>query len=869
MSRARFISTISATERTIIMPDSTAIKHVCIHGHFYQPPRANPWLEEIEQEETAAPLHDWNQRIHSECYRSNGAARVVGEENRILNLYNNYLSMSFNFGPTLIEWIERYDPEAYRAITEADSESTLRNNGHGNALAQVYSHLIMPLANSRDKKTQVLWGIRDFVHRFKRPPEGMWLAETAVDLETLRLMADAGIKFTILSPFQGARWRRLEKNAQWNRVVDGNIPTGRAYRCELGDGKYIHIFFYNAELARGIAFERLLEHSSRLLSKINDVYDLRDPARPEPWLVQTATDGESYGHHFQFGDMALAAAFLTLEKEPHTRITNYGNFLASFPVVAEVEINEMSSWSCAHGVARWQSDCGCHIGGPAHWNQKWRAPLREAMNFLRDSLAAHYEQAMRRLCRDPWAARDDYVDVLLDPEANCEKFTRKHLMQDAQSQAPLFFQLLEMQRCALLMFTSCGWFFDEISNLESVLIMKYAARAMQLAEATGGPSLEPEFLRILKKAPCNLSEFKDGADVFLRKVAPEIIRKDRVAANYAIQSLALYPTRQFRIYCYEIIPIQEIDLGSKPVPCFFGQIRVRDSRTRDERDFIFAALHFGGLDFRCSIKPFVNSAEYEAILTGLEGAVEEQSTVRMIRILDEFFGKEFFTLHDVFRDLRSSLAIDIGMGKLANYHDILRHLYQCHSPLLESLRQWGINIPSDVKTLVRTILKEEILQNVSEILAHEQQSGPAKSNWAETDFFFRAHLGRLNSLVENARAWKIELQLDEVASMLGSSMVKALSALIHSLDTREAGLFHRLTKVCETLGIKAEIWTLQTLYFKLVKKAATMTEGDPFEGFPKLLEELDIFLHCRFAKLLDQSRLALSTSVVPRQVLKP
>jgi hypothetical protein len=567
--------------------------------------------------------------------------------------------------------------------------------------------------------------------------------------------------------------------------------------------------------------------------------------------------------------MALAAAFLELEKEPYTRIINYGNFLASFPVVAEAEIIEKSSWSCAHGVARWQSDCGCRIGGPPHWNQKWRAPLREALNFLRDSLAAHYEQAMGRLCKDPWAARNDYVDVILNPEQHRAEFARKHLMHGLQTQAPLFFQLLEMQRSALLMFTSCGWFFDEISNLESVLIMRYAARAMQLARSTGSPDLEPEFLGILEKAPCNLPEFKSGADVFLKKVAPEVVGEDRVAANYAIQSLALSSTRQFRVYCYEITPVQEVDLGSKPVPCLLSQIRVRDSRTRDEQDFIVAVLHFGGLDFRCSVMPYGNGDGYSTILTELEGAVEEQSTVRMIRILDEFFGEELFTLHDVFRDLRSSLAIEIGMGKLTNYNELLYHLYQSHSPLFESLRQWGINIPSNMKAFIRTVMREEVQQTVTEILAHEQQNTLQESCWGETDFFFRAHLGRLNSLIANAHAWKVELQLDETASMLGESMVKALSALIHSFDTCTAGLFHRLMKVSESMGIKAEVWTLQTLFFELVKKAASHPGGNPIDGFPKLLEEMDMFLHCRFARLLDTSRMALSTTVVPRQVMKP
>ena len=286
--------------------------------------------------------------------------------------------------------------------------------GHGNAIAQVYNHIIMPLANQRDKLTQIRWGIRDFEHRFGRKPEGMWLAETAVDRDTLLLMAEEGIKFTILSPYQAARWRFLKGDTQWRDAPGGTIPNGRAYRYSCGGGKYIHIFFYDPALARGVAFDRLLEHSSRLLEQIDRTWSLRDPFNGEPWLVNVATDGESYGHHFKFGDMALAAAFEELERDPSAEIVNYGWFLSSFPVVAEVEIFERTAWSCAHGLGRWSDDCGCHLGGEPGWTQKWRAPLRKALEYVRDSLAVHFETQMAKLCADPWAARDEYIDLILD-----------------------------------------------------------------------------------------------------------------------------------------------------------------------------------------------------------------------------------------------------------------------------------------------------------------------------------------------------------------------------------------------------------------------------------------------------------------------
>jgi len=542
---------------------SRETKYVCIHGHFYQPPRENPWLDAVEREESAAPSHDWNERIHMECYRANTAARLVDEKNRVLRLRNNYQSLSFNFGPTLLRWMEGHDPESYRRIVQADRDSHGRS-GHGNAVAQAYNHMILPLACLRDQVTQVRWGIRDFEHRFGRKPEGMWLPETAVSRETLEVLAEEGIRFTILSPSQASRWRFLHETG-WRDARDGTIPTGRAYRFDCGRGRVIHLFFYDAELARGIAFERLLEHSSRLLDRIRHSFDHRACDPQEPWLVHSATDGESYGHHFKFGDMALAAAFQELDRDPSSQVLNYGQFLARFPTTAEADIVENTAWSCAHGLGRWERDCGCRIGDGPGLHQKWRAPLRKALNRLRDALALHYEREMGRLCPDPWEARNDYIGVVLDPAAGRQEFLDRHARAGpANSDLPRFFQLLEMQRCSMLMFTSCGWFFDDISGLESVILLKYAARAMQLARMTGSAPLEDSFLQLLEKAPGNRKEFANGAEVYRKKVLPEVVEFDRVVANHAVRSPAKTHSPGYRLYCWQILPQKEEDLGSYP-----------------------------------------------------------------------------------------------------------------------------------------------------------------------------------------------------------------------------------------------------------------------------------------------------------------
>lgn len=844
------------------MPDPAVKNYVCIHGHFYQPPRENPWLEEIEREDSAAPSHDWNERITAECYRPNTAARLVDHSNRILSLHNNYETLSFNFGPTLLRWLELHDSWVYKAVLKADELSQMRLAGHGNAMAQIYNHIIMPLANRRDKITQVVWGIRDFEHRFGRSPEGMWLSETAVDSETLGIMAERGIRYTVLSPFQAERWRFLDGEDEWKEVGDGSIPTGRAYRYKCPNGKEIDLFFFDASLSRGIAFEHLLQHSSRLLDRIRAAGEHPEHPKGEPWLVHAATDGESYGHHFKFGDMAVAAAFKELSNSPDTVISNYGSFLASFPVLAEVEIRENTSWSCAHGVGRWTRDCGCHVGGEADWNQQWREPLREALNCLRDALAVLYERRMGRLCRDPWRARDEYVDLLLDRERFRDDFLLRHARKALGSpEVQRFFQLLEMQRCAMFMFTSCGWFFDDISGLESQIILRWAARAVQIAARMGETGLERSFLAVLEKASSNLPSAGNGAEVYLKAVMPEIVEKDRVTASYAIQALARGLRKQARIHSYVVSPEHEEDLGANPVPCLYGHVRISDVRTEEEESFLYAVLHFEALDFRCSVKPCRSDAEREKILKALQRAAEKQSTMKLMRTLDEFFGSAFFNLQDVFLDLRSSIALEISRESLATYTVFHRNMYEIHGPLMASLGQYGIAVPGDLRGAVRRVLSEDVNRLVERAVLHEDEREPREEPWDSTDFFFRAHVARIKSLLEKARSLSVSLNLGKATGLLGKVMVEALSRLIMGFSAREAGRLHRFIGICGVLQAGPELWELQSLFFEFVEGLVRQPERIPevhlCDGF---LTELDSFLHCRFAHLPSEALRARSLS---------
>jgi alpha-amylase/alpha-mannosidase (GH57 family) len=479
-----------------------------IHGHFYQPPRENPWTGEIEREIGAAPYYNWNERIHAECYAPNAAALVDS------NVVNNYAHISFNFGPTLLSWMEKRHPDTYRKIIDADKESARERSGHGNAIAQAYGHAILPLCNDRDRVTQVVWGIADFHHRFGREPESMWLPETAVNDATLEALIDHGLRYVILAPSQAARYRALGEDG-WNDVDDGSIDGSRAYNYfhRDGSGRSIAIFFYNGPLARAIAFEQALTSSERLVQIV------KSAANGKP-MVNIATDGETYGHHFKFGDLCLAHVLTVEAPREGFSVTNYGEFLDRHPAQYEVSIqrgpqDEGTSWSCGHGVGRWIRHCGCHTGGESGWNQEWRGPLRAALNYLRDRTAEGFAELGSRLFNDPWVARNAYIDVLLKrcPPAD---FLAQHGRQSLSPADEIrAFTLLEMQRNALLMFTSCGWFFYDLSGIETIQVMKYAARVIDLSDQLGLPSPRKRFLAMLAEARSNIAENGTGADIYV------------------------------------------------------------------------------------------------------------------------------------------------------------------------------------------------------------------------------------------------------------------------------------------------------------------------------------------------------------------
>ena len=519
-------------------------RYVCIHAHFYQPPRENPWLEELELQDSAYPYHDWNERITAECYAPNTSSRILDHEQRIIDIVNNYSKTSFNFGPTLLSWMARRRPEVYGAVLEADRISMERFSGHGSAIAQVYNHMIMPLAERRDKFTQAFWGVRDFEKRFNRPPEGMWLPETAVDTETLEVLAGLGIKFTILSPRQALRVRVLGAK-DWDDVSGGKVDPTMAYACSLPSGKTMNVFFYDGPISHDVAFGRLLKDGEAFAKRLLSAFP---EGSKGPRLVHIAADGETYGHHQRYGDMALAYCLYFIESSETVSLTNYGEYLEKYPPTHEVELIENSSWSCVHGVERWRDDCGCKTGMHAGWSQGWRRPLKQAMDWLMDRLADIYERESAGLLKDPWTARAGYIAVLLDGNKK-ESFLKKHSKTELSDQEKIkVLKLLEMQRNSMLMHTSCGWFFDEISGIETVQVMQYAAKAMQYAKEITGENLEPGYLDFLESAPSNV--YRNGRQVYELFVRPAMVNLYRVGAHYAMSSLFEDYPEDIRIYCY-------------------------------------------------------------------------------------------------------------------------------------------------------------------------------------------------------------------------------------------------------------------------------------------------------------------------------
>lgn len=479
---------------------------VVLHGHFYQPPREDPWTDLVPEQPSAAPFHDWNDRIEHECYGPVVSARILDGEGRDQESINTLEWMSFNFGPTLLVWLEEHAPETYAAVLDADRLSQARL-GHGNAIAMPAHHPILPLASERDRRTEIRWGIADFERRFGRRPEGMWLPETAVDEATLDALAAEGIRFTILAPHQ----------------VDPVPERGRPALFRTQSGREIALFIYDGSLSHDVAFGALLRDGVEWAERMAPETPLDPEAGPEvpgPSLVSLATDGETFGHHHTFAEMALAKALMTLEAREDVVVENYASFLARHGADASVRLVAPSAWSCAHGVGRWNADCGCKADPSTPSQQAWRGPLRRSLEWLSRELATVFEDEGGELFTEPWAARDQYGTVVTQSRDVRVAFVHEAApsTRTDPAAAERALELLEMQRNALRLFTSCAWFFDDVDRLEPRQVLAYAARALEQA-GPQCPRIREGFLTRLEEVACNDEATGSAADVFLRDEA--------------------------------------------------------------------------------------------------------------------------------------------------------------------------------------------------------------------------------------------------------------------------------------------------------------------------------------------------------------
>ncbi len=774
-------------------------KYLTIHGHFYQPPRENPWLEVIEIQDSAHPFHNWNERISMECYEPNSVARIVDSNNKILSIINNYQYMSFNMGPTLLHWMEKYAPQSYRRILEADKNSVAIYSGHGCAIAQVYNHIIMPLANTNDKYTQAIWGIRDFETRFKRKPEGIWLAETAVDAGTLEVLIKLGIKFTILSPHQAQCVRKIGEN-DWHDVSWGSIDPSQPYRYFIeGTDKYIDLFFYDGAISKSVAFDSLLTNGEKFAYRLQDGFV---PDRNRPQLVNIATDGESYGHHTKFGDMALSYVLAVKAKDLGFQVTNYGEFLEKFPPVYQVDIKPVSSWSCSHGVGRWMEDCGCSTGAAPGWNQKWRKPLREALDYLRDEFIKVCTKEGSKYFKDFWDARNKYIDVILNrtPET-IDKFLAENQAKKLTKQEKIkAIKLMEIQRSAMLMYTSCGWFFAEISGIETTQIMKYAARAIELIKEFSQEDYEENFLTILQRAKSNIPEYENGRKIYEMFVKPAKITVDKIVTHWAISSLYNENSELDEIYCYKIKKHAYRVHKNGENQLAFGRIEVTSEITLEKFDITFALLKTSESEYYCTVRPFKSQERFNESRRLIFEIFEHNSLLGTLDTMKKEFAQNYYTIKDVLIDKRKVILEKVLVKRLLKTEKAYRELYEDLRAPVVQLAAMGMDIPD----VFRIAAKFCLLKDLDESVKNAEDFLDEKLNL------------KLDKIKEESNKFYINLNKSRAGVLIAKKLQTLIGTIGDNPDIIVAEKIFAIFGIIEKLKLNVDIRVSQNIYYEKI-----------------------------------------------------
>ncbi len=771
-------------------------RYLCIHGHFYQPPRENPWLEAVELQDSAAPYHDWNERVLAECYEPNAVSRILDEKGRIRKIVNNYSNISFDFGPTLLSWLEENAGHVYQSLLAADRESVRRFSGHGSALAQAYNHIILPLAPRRDKITQIAWGLRDFESRFDRSAEGMWLPETAVDLETLDLLAERGIKFTLLAPHQALRIRPKE-SAEWRDTNRATLDITHPYEIDLPSGRTIAVFFYHEALSVAVSFEGLLSNGDAFVQRLTDAFPADDSL---PHLVHLATDGEAYGHHHRFGDMALAYALNKVEKEQRAILTNYGQFLEKDPPRWKAQIAGNTSWSCAHGVERWRSDCGCNTGAHPGWNQAWRTPLREALNWLREELAPLYETEASRYLRDPWAARDEYIRVILDrsEESLREYFQQQAARELSGEEIPRALKLLELQRHALLMFTSCGWFFDDLAGIETQQNLQYASRAIQLAQELFGDGIEERFLRSLADARSNEKGSPDGRAVYERSARAARVDLPQVAAHFAAASLFESFGDRTRLFCFEVERHAHRNYETGKARLAVGQATVTSAISRESARLCYGMLHFGDQNFSGGVTAFQDANQYTALERDLSAAFLGGDFTEVIRSFNQYFGATSYSLKSLFRDEQRKILNVVIDENLTEAEAVYSQLYENHAALMRFLMSLNMPLPRAFQSAATVALNGRLRRGLA-------------ADPLDTE--------EIRALLAEALAAHVDLDAEILAFTLKNTIGR-LAGLLSAApgDRIRLRSLQQAAELARSLPFWVDLWKAQNVYYEILQK---------------------------------------------------
>ena len=597
----------------------------------------------------------------------------------------------------------------------------------------------------------------------------------------------------------------------WVEVGGGQIDPTRPYRCYLQDetgetdkSRYLDIFFYDGPISRDMGFNDVLSHSTHLAGRLGQA--VQGDHRPSQ-ILAVATDGETFGHHRGGTEKCLAYCFAAEFPARGWTVSNFAHYLSLAEPTWEVELKPVTAWSCSHGVDRWQDDCGCASGGG--WHQKWRRPLRDSLNWLRDQLIPIYEDYGHQFFIDPWGARDDYIQVILDRSITClDAFFSRHQTHElTETERTDALRLLEMQRHTLLMFTSCGWFFEELSRPEGTQILRYASRAMELAGDVAGVQLESEFIRRIAAADSNVDLFKTGDEVYRQLVQTAQVSIEQVAAHYAISSLYTTYPREQRVYCYNA---QQQDYQMRQMgrlTLAVGQVLLVSEITLEKMQYNFAVLHLGGWDFHCCIQPKSCRRTYTELKSLLFSTLQQASAAQIIRVMADSFGEKFYGLQDLFAEERQRIMGLLTQQTLTRLDQLYTQVYRDNYGMMMAFHRDGMAVPQELQVAAEVTLSHRCLTTVR-LLEAESSNGQISLNY----------LSNLEAIATEAQQMRCPMKNPEIPHSLERLILRSLRLLLHDLNPhrveQDVYSLERLIQLAELLQCSLNLNPAQELYLE-------------------------------------------------------